>query len=150
MFRGLHSNCIHCVSTPSMSSFMLSSMACFDISCDTRMPTPPPVLFFLFFPIHLYPLMFIFCFSGSLVSVISAIWALVACSIDSRLFIFPFIPLTLHVTIVRFLFFLIRFLLLLLLALLLFFPSCCSSSVGLFLPIVISCWSSLLFWCFLL
>ena len=69
-----------------------------------------------FFPIHLYPLMFIFCFSGSLVSVINAIWALVACSIDSRLLIFPFIPLTLHVTIIRFLFFLIRFHVLLFLA----------------------------------
>ena len=94
--------------------------------------------------------MFIFCFSGSLVSVISAIWALAACSIDSRLLIFPFIPLTLHVTIVRFLFFLIRFLLLLFLAFLLLFSSCCSCPAGLFLPIVSSCWSSLLLWYFLL
>ena len=151
MFRGLHSNCIHCFSTPSMSSFMLSSMACLAISCATRMPTPPPVLFLSVFPIHLYPLMFIFVFSGSLVSVISAIWVWVGCNIDSRLLIFPFIPLTLHVTIVRFLFFLIRFLLLLFLAfVLLLFSSCCSPLVGLFIPIVSTCWSSLLLWLFLL
>ena len=74
-------------------------------------PTPPPSLFFLFFPIHLYPLIFIFCFSFGLVSVMSAIWIFSASSRDSRLLIFPFIPLTLIAAIVRFLFFLIFFLL---------------------------------------
>ena len=107
MFLGLHSSLIHFVSSLSWSSPELSSTTYLSMVFAIRIPTPPPSFSFLFFPIHLYPLIFTFCFSFSLVSVISAIWIFSDSSNDSRLFIFPFSPLTLIVAMVRFLFFLI-------------------------------------------
>ena len=107
IFLGLHSSLIHFVSSLSWSSPELSSTTYLSMFFAIRIPTPPPSFSFLFFPIHLYPLIFTFCFSFSLVSVISAIWIFSDSSSDSRLFIFPFSPLTLIVAMVRFLFFLI-------------------------------------------
>ena len=78
----------------------------FNILCYQN---PDSSFLFSDFPIHLYPLIFTFCFSFSLVSVKSAIWIFSDSSRDSRLFIFPFSPFTLIVAIVRFLFFLILF-----------------------------------------
>ena len=107
MFFGLHSSLIHSVSSLSCSSPELSSTTYLSMFFAIRIPTPPPSFSFLFFPIHLYPLIFTFWFSFSVVSVISAIWIFSDSSRDSRLFIFPFSPFTLIVAIERFLFFLI-------------------------------------------
>ena len=79
-----------------------------------RRPTPPPFLSSLFFPIHLYPLMFILSFPGSLVSVIRAIPIFSDCRRFSRLVIFPFMPFILMAAMVSVLFFLILFLFVLL------------------------------------
>ena len=152
-FHGLHPSWIYCVSTPSVMSFMLSSLACLVISCASRMPTPVPVLFvffdcFLSICIISCLVFFVLLVVWSLSSVLYGLWFL--CIIVSRLLIFPFIPLRMHVSMIRFLFSLILFLMFLFLALVLsLFSSCFSSLVGLFLPIVSSCWSSLLLCSFL-
>ena len=107
MFLGLHSSVIHKASRFSSSSELLSSFACFAISLLRSIPTPPPSLCFLLFPIHLYPLMLIFWFFVSFVSDISAICIFTAVRRDSMLSSFSFIPFGFIAAMVRFLFFLI-------------------------------------------
>ena len=150
MFLGLHSSVIHKASRFSSSSELLSSFACFAISLLRSIPTPPPSLCFLLFPIHLYPLMLIFWFFVSFVSDISAICIFTAVRRDSMLSSFPFIPFGFIAAMVRFLFFLI-------LTLLCFFSLCfitglfCVSFVSLCVPPSVICgsWVSfgVFFWC---
>ena len=106
MFFGLVSRVIHFVSRSGCSSAVVSSFACWAIVFFIRIPTPPPFLF-LFFPIHLYPLMLICLFLSSFVSDISAMLALVAFRSDSMLLTLLLMPLTLTVIMVICFFFLI-------------------------------------------
>ncbi len=78
------------------------------MALDTSIPTPPPLLVFLFLAIHLYPLMLYPSLFWNIVSVIRATFIFSAVSSDSRLLILPFAPLMLIVAIFRSLFFLIR------------------------------------------
>ena len=59
LYFGLVSSVIHLVSRSGVSSAVLSSFACWEITFLIRIPTAPPFLF-LFLAIHLYPLILIF------------------------------------------------------------------------------------------
>ena len=96
---------------------------------ETRIPTPPPLLFVLDLSVHLYPFINIVSPFFNIVSVIRAIAIFSVCSRDSRLFIFPLRPLTLMLAMVISLFFLI-------LCLLFSVASVCFT--------ISFCWSSLL------
>ena len=90
------------------SSVVLSSVVWLAILLDIRIPTPPPVLFFQFFPIHLYPLILAVTLLVSFDSEIRAKSIFSACSSRvCRLFVFPFRPLVLIFATISFLFFLI-------------------------------------------
>ena len=106
MFFGLHSSFIHLVSVFS-SSVELSSVVRLAILLAIKIPTPPPDLFFLFFPIHLYLLMLADSLLLSLDFVIRAMSTFSASRRVCKLLIFPLIPLVFMLAIVRFLFFLI-------------------------------------------
>ena len=89
------------------SSVELSSVVRLAILLAIKIPTPPPDLSLLFFPIHLYPLMLA---DSLLLSLDSVIRAMSTFSVSRRvciLLIFPFIPLVFMLAIIRFLFFLI-------------------------------------------
>ena len=134
MFLGLHSSFIHFVSRLGYSWLVLSSVVYLWNLSEMRMPTPPPFFPSLFFPIHLYPLILIISFPGSMVSVIRAISMFSDCRRDPRLFIFPLIPFILMAAIDSDLFFLI----LLLFSRGLVLVSCClSHSLW-----VIGCWAA--------
>ena len=106
MFFGLHSSFIHLVSVFS-SSVGLSSVVRLAILLAIKIPTPPPDLSFLFFPIHLYPLMLAYSLLLSLDSVIRAMFTLSTSRRVRILMVFSLIPLVFMLAIVRFLFFLI-------------------------------------------
>ena len=105
IFLGLHSSLIHFVSVVS-SSMVLSSVVWLVILSDIRIPTPP-VLFFRFFPIYLYPLILAVSLLVSLDSDIRAISFLSACSRVCRLFVFHCRPLVSILATTSFLFFFI-------------------------------------------
>ena len=94
---------------------------------ETRIPTPPPLLFVLDFSAHLYPFIDIFSPFFNIVSVIRAIVIFSVCSRDCRLFIFPLRLLTLMVAMVISLFFLILFLLFSAVSVCFIVSFCCSS-----------------------
>ena len=122
MLLGRQSSFIHFVSNRSCSSPLLSSVVFRAIFSETRIPTPPPLLFVLCFSIHLYPLIEIWSPFFIFVSVMRAMSIFSAWRSDSRLFIFPFSPLTLIVASVISRFFLILFLFFLFVSR--FFPGC--------------------------
>ena len=127
MFFGLLSIWIHLLSRLSCSSLVLSSVVFCAIFSETRIPTPPPLLFVLDFSAHLYPFIDIFSPFFNIVSVIRAIVIFSVCSRDCRLFIFPLRPLTLMVAMVISLFFLILFLLFSAVSVSFIVSFCCSS-----------------------